>query len=400
MCSMFLNNNQPSNKSTEDVFEVNETKEDTNIDLQTAQGNVEYIKYTAANRYRSNDKDKDMQAVFCVDPDTGSVYFINLDKDRFIYRLSGKTAELVLAVPAKQLNILNGTLYFVVDGEGLHPMDGVKQGDVYAYTLKDKTGRMIFSTGDFEGELYYMTVLEEGIALEYRQVKEVLENGARKMQVYWKFYSFEKKAMEEDLHKLVYPGWGNYYLQPTETNGIGKTVLRSRTGDKSDSIDWNVYATNSFIIDNIMYAYSGEKIYITDMLTGEQTIYDSFEIFKNLAPLHASHIEEKGQMICALTVTGESVWAILMNQYLLRIDHTTKEMGCYLFSMDENAINRLNIEDRMCELYTDGTNIYGVYTYGETTWNDGVLVRINTEEPMGQQKYQKVPVLKVDYVTE
>lgn len=367
-------------------------------DYLEQQENFEYIKYDAANCYYTTDVEKYMQSLFCLDKDTGVVYFINRNKDWYIYRLYNEKAELVVELPARNLYIVGGILYFIVEDYDKYELEEGLDGDIYAYSIAEGIVYKILETDSLEGEVYRMIPYEDGLALDSNKILKINADGSTTVKRTLSFYSFDSGNIETDSYKRTYMGWGDFYLQTIYIDGDWKIVLRNRINDEINTIE--VQGTKGFIIENDWYSFDRQEIYVTNLLSGAQQVFNCLTMFQETAPYYASHLETDIHLINSVTVTRDYIWAVLLNRYLLCIDPGSGEAVCYMFAAEEDAINNLNSVGGICDLYTDGINVYAAYSCEEVTWNHGEMVYVNTEEIMGQHKFSCLPMLKLEYLTE
>ena len=413
------NNEEPLNQDfgelqqkKEELFEVvkNETILVSEEELQGLQENIEvqetidYAKYGAANRVCATNQEKNMQSLFCVDQNTGVIYFINQNKDWYIYRLSDGMAEVAVEIPARELHMLNGTLYFIVDGYGKYEFDTIAEGDIYAYTPAKGSVTQIFSASNMDSRIEHISPYEDGIAfycIEYKKVnddgvEQSVENVLEATKVYFNcyFYSFDTTAVKKDTYKRVYPGWQDYYLMQTYTEDGWKTIFRSRTDEAENVIDWNVNAGTSMVIEDTMYAMSNSNFYMTDIIGGEQKIFDCKAMLENTVPERFSNFPDTAECLQYFTVTEDYIWVTAVNHYLLRIEPVSGEITCFQMP---------GTNYRLDNLYSDGRNLYAMYAAGTTGMgavSSESLVRVDTGQVIGYDMLYNIPMLGIEYLTE
>ena len=76
----------------------------------------ELAAYNAFNRLERNHVTEVMQEhKVCVDDVTGAVYYVNVGRDYFLYRIKDGKSELAVELPANYLYTHEGVLYFLLD---------------------------------------------------------------------------------------------------------------------------------------------------------------------------------------------------------------------------------------------------------------------------------------------
>lgn len=357
------------------------------------QENLAYVKYDAANRYRTMNSSKNMQSLFCIDENTGAVYFVNQSKDWYIYRLVDGVAELVVELPARELYMRNETLYFIVEDYDKYSLTNVTEGDIYAYTPADGKITKVFSAEALEGPISHIIPYEDGIAMYYSVDAGDNEAGIKKMYTYWVYYTFADNRLETDAYRRAYPGWEDYYLISTFYDDDYKTLLVSREKGVQDILDFSIPAANSFILDDVLYAWTGSTFLCTNIITGKQQLFDINELYHELVTaeiLTTKDGKEIKAQVNGCTMTKDYLWLIVQYRYLMQINPETGEAVCYKLQSDKGEL--LN-------LYTDGIQLYASYIK-EGYADYGPLVRICTEEIAGYDATYGVPILELEYVTE
>lgn len=385
-----------------DFFEV--VEKDLTIDLtesDTIQGLQETIEkidaadlgtYNAANSFRSTSLEDDQQSLFCIDPETGMVYFVNQNDDWFIYRIKEDSVEVVVELPARELSIWNGVLYFVVEDYDEYELTGIKDGDVYSYTPATGEVTFVYYAKEFENSLAsHMIVNEKGINFVVSVKKEVVINDKTWTLLENEYYClpFGSSEVIEDSNKTAFNGWNEYYL-------ASPGGLKHRTDETAEDISLGLPAFRSFIVGDTYYSMDMEEenVYVKNLVSGEVKSYDcgatleKYDRFINVREESDQNIET----LNAFTITEDYIWVIASYVWLVRIEPESGAMECYRLAPEDVSygVNRL---------YTDGQQIYALYSVGSVV-DKGFLVQIKTEEIIARDSdYNNAPILAVEYLT-
>lgn len=367
---------------------------------------TEAAKYNAMNRVGTISDETGQQSLFCIDPDTGVVYFVNQNKDCYIYRLKDGEAKLAVALPAKELSIRNGTLYFMIESYDKYELSGINDGDIYAYTPADGSVKAVYAAGALGSRLQQLAVKENGVYFRCTTDGNKMVIDGREVSVLEDkhyYLPFDAKEPVEDKNKTTLPGWGEYYLTTKQTTtGDFETVLQSRSDKASEYINLNIEnaAGCSIIGDEIYYIGDRASVCVRNLVTGELKSYDCLEALE----LAGGNISEE-RAIESFTMVGDYIWAKAYSVFLLRINPESKEVLCYRLlpgsneeDTEEKAQKETEGEYTLQKLYTDGEHLYALYAPGLQT--KGCLVQIITDQTAGLSKAYKVPLLEVKYITE
>lgn len=373
-------------KQNTNIFQIEETWQAGNPDDSEVLGEVlEQIsdtgvgKYNVANRWLSHDSEQSRTSLFCIDADTGVVYFVNQYQDYYIYRLKDGKAELAVPMPAKELYMWDGVLYFMVEHYDRYELQGMKRGDIYAYTPAKGTVEPVYAVGamaereNLESVEAYqrLTVNKNGIAFvagarrEQMQVDDKIYNIVKEAAYVLLFGETEPVA---DTEERTYPGWGEYFLAIAKVEDVGlQVVLEPRNSNKTAERVVLGRAYSYFGLENDVYLMSGHAITQKNLITGEEMVFDSYPM---LCDRYTETLKENGDSLNLqfFTITEDSIWAINTARELFRFDRRTGEATWYRLSLD--SLHAIGTDYGM--LYTDGKQIYVVTERG--------LAQILTEE--------------------
>lgn len=335
-------------------------------------------KYNAANRILSHYSSISRNSLFCVDADTGVVYFVNQNQDSYIYRLKDGEAELAVPMPAKELYIWDGVLYFMLESYDRYTLEGKNDGDIYAYTPTKGTVELIYAAGkgmaeknlgDMGEEYQRLTVNENGIYfvgdLEATQktIDDKVYTSLKEKAYYLPFGATEPVT---DKEKGTYAGWGKYYFGfvQEEDTGLFCVALIPRAGKFSERIVAGK-AMSFFSIEDDIYLLFDRTITKKNLLTDEEFVYDTTSLMGNAS-------------LISFTMTEDSIWVINLSGELLcinrqwekvmktmEIPETAEELealealkATYCTCYKLTGIGKLDGNTSNGNLYTDGKSVY------------------------------------------
>ena len=316
--------------------------------------------YTALNTKISLDMERNK--IFCVDEATGAAYFVHTGKDYYVYRIKEGTAELAVGLPAKELCIWDGIVYFMLDSHGIYELSGGNTGDIYAYTPADGEVKPVYAASGLLGTMNQRLHVNEAGVYFSAGVMEAKTVGDKVYQIFEENYyylPFGQTEPQEDANKTTKEGWGKYYLANDHEK---KYILHDRQDNSVTSEKLELGA------DGIVRCqFMGDKLYFTteltvgvkDMITGEMELYD----FQPVADTEV-HMGEQQITIGDFAILGNYVWATYGGTFLLKMDKQTKEITRYYMGRQLN------------ELYTDGEFLYAL----AVGTSEDTLVRIKTEQ--------------------
>lgn len=385
---------EPVEEKVLDVSEINSITEkyvkEENTDA------AELAKYNAVNRMFTWDSATSQQSLFCIDPDTGVVYFVNQNKDWYIYRLKDGKAELAVELPARELYMWNGTLYFIVEDYDKYELVGASEKNIYAYTPADGSVTLVYTVEEMEkASESHLGVDEEGLYLFYSIPGEAITvNGATgyKTESYYYAIPFGSSELVEDPYKKAIAGWKDYYY-------CGQFFLHRET---EEIIELDVPLSLNCVMEDKFYSVSSRQpiFYITNMVTKEVTSFDCMPVLEGVV---IGDINSGSFNVSAFTVTKDAVWMAVNGRYLVRINPDTGEIICcetgkMVDAGDGTSELQRDAEMYISRLYTDGIHVYAYYQKNGY-FSPGVVVRLNTEE-FQSFPYSEVPVILYEELTE
>ena len=361
--------------------------------------------YNAANRILFQDTAGTNNSLFCIDADTGVVYFVNQMHDYYIYRLKDGKAELAVSMPAKELCCWEGKLYFMVEDYDTYELKDMQNGDIYVYTPDNGTVEPVFaagammaenSTSDMEEyqwmnveEYQRLTVNETGLYFIGGILFKPSENtpGALALEIDYRHLQWGSTEPVKDSKQLVDAGWKDYYLMQTAEevdSEFGQYLdLLPRDGDFADRIvlEKSNHLSKFFVMENELVLLYEHKIIVRNLATDERVEYDlepDANVFLKKAGMP---VGAKSLQTTALSITEDSIWVVNAAQYVYRIDRQSGEFSGYKLDTSEQRIRTM---------YTDGTSIYVLTSYG--------VAKVLTET--AEENSKGIPVLKLELLVE
>lgn len=383
-----------------DIFEIVEEKvEENTVTISAREGAIgsrislekrdasELARYDASNRrfIGNTTINNSQKSLFCIDPDTGAVYFVNQNKDWYIYCLYNGRAEVAVKLPARELYMWNGTLYFVIEDYDTYELDGVKDNDIYAYTPEDGSVTFLYAAKEFEEALEsHLGVDENGLYLYCEKIKEtyITEDGNNRIisEVYSYHLPFGSSELVEAPEARVFPRLEDY-------NPGFEAIIQYGNGEATRM---DISNAQFCMIGDIFYFTNGEslKFYIAETVSGEVKCFDCATALEEV-----SLFEPERDKITSFAVTKDCIWVLVGDEYLIKIDPESGDMSCYV-TMYWTDYLYAPLE----ELYTDGVKLYGLYKYSFHN-SPAVLVEITGREQEISFHY-KLPALAVEELTD
>ncbi len=373
-------------KVTTDVFQTPKKEEEVIQGLKEQMEKKEGLdleKYNSFNRMMSPEEDKGT-SLFCVDEQTGVAYFVNLNLDNFIYRIKDGEVALAVAMPAKELWTLDGTLYFMVESYDKYELD-CKDGDIYCYMPESGAVELVYALGsiDENAKWHKLTVAEEGIYFSYSTEKEIEFNGqlVTTRPTYYRYLAFGENEPMEDKASMVHSGTKDfflYYSVVTEDNPVAsELILVSRLEQKNEIALGIGRPMRYCLIGEELYYYrqSTTTIDCLNINTMETIKYDFRDV---LMQTSTAETEEEFRAIV------ETPGAVMLNSFAMTEDYLWAASNLYLYRMDLKSGETVAFRGsagayRIDALYTDGEQLYGLYS--ASVGGGACPVRFLVEEP-------------------
>ena len=378
----------PTEKIREVIFEKREETSEKNI-IKT-EGLCEVLEATSnfETTYNSFHRmidiiSKDGMAgtsLFCIDERTGVIYFVNQGKDCFLYRIKEGEVALAVAMPVKDIYPYEDSIYFMVDDYGKYELQRMNKGDIYCYTPASGAVELVYATGVIKGLVDCNLYVEQsGIYFCYKKDDGiVVENGEETQMVKYLYYylPFGEKEPVEDTKQMVKKGWGDYFFEYSS-----KIELISRTPKEDgtrETLEVPIKGTKFCVVGDVLYFIEKAKVVATNLKTGERTEYDFWEALKEVNTEYVLEEVVKGRLIESFLMTEDALWVtVIGGSSLYRMDLQSGEVTFGQIYDNNNSSTLYNIID----LYTDGTELYGLHMerpYDSSS--KGNVVRLVTEK--------------------
>ncbi len=331
--------------------------------------------YNVFNRMASPDDTIGMEgtSLFCVDERTGVVYFVNQgqDKDWFLYRMKEGEIALAVAMPVKQLYPYKDSIYFMVNDYSKYELQGMHSGDIYCYTPSNGAVELVYAAGAIENSYGHKLFVEESGIYFSHEVKAEEQN-----RIKWFYYYLPFGATEpiQDSKCTVRKGGKDYYLGYLN----GKITLFHRVEQEDgtrEQIELSVGSACLCVVDEMLYSREKVSISCTNLQTKETIYYDFLEAIKKLQGETVIEADLKDYTVRIMkwfVMTEDALW-VTTGQYLYRMDLQSGEItfGTIHYNDKPYIISRL---------YTDGTQVYGLYSEKQyMTDTKKNLVRLQTD---------------------
>ncbi len=312
-------------------------------------------------------------SLFCIDGATGISYFVNQGKDYYLYQLKDGKADLVVAMPAKEVFAYGGFVYFMIDSYGIYELNDIREGDIYCYNPSNGMVQLVHEAGLIENaQNHKLKVDENGIYFSY----SIEEKETSEMKYYYHLPFDDEKYMTEE-------GWGNYRF-----SYMPELVLISRTEGEKDVRNLSMNPFRYCVVEDNLYSVELGSAVLSclNLQTEEKVEYDFSEV---ASQVHKGNLDEKMVILQSFLVMDEEIWAAGTNE---------------LYYMDiESGVTTyyklVNEEGKQCgieALYTDGKRLYGLTQKEEDVAS--VVVCIVTNEI--EEDAEGILYMKVEEITE
>lgn len=371
-----------------DLFSPVEDKVVNEENVEGAQIVVEKTEETDLEKYNGfNSKMEGARSpsLFCVDGTTGITYFVNQYQDWYIYSIKDNEVTLAVELPAQELTVWDGKLYFVIYDYDLYELEGMKSGDIYVYTPETGAVEPVYAAGDKTDPNYsYNTELavnEDGVYFRRTVGMEEKEYSGTKYNVLQTedlYLPFDAAEPIEDKLRMTTPGWKEYRFR----GGMDVEFI-SREEGKENIKEIGFQASKGVVMgDELFYTWGGE-FGIYHLVTGEN---HTISVGAYVVEMLRLTEDDKSYTVQDFTITKDSIWCIVHSKFLVKINRQTEEKTCYIVEGERQFIDKL---------YTNGTQIFGAYVEhiaGDTT---GEMVKILIDEEKEKHEFFNFSTMKV-----
>ena len=321
---------------------------------------IDSEKCNAMNRKLTSEMDSGA-SLFCLDKNE-TIYFVNQNKDNYLYCRKEGVTKLAVALPVKDLYPWEDSIYFMIAKK-----EGEKEaGDIYEYIPATGQVNIVYALGTLKGgENHKMTVNEQGIHFQYSETI-AKEDGMTSVEV----YSYTLPFGAGEPVKLPLVSRTNGDILPAEIGELQYCVV----GDTVYSIELGSSAVS---YTNLQTQKKSRYNFRTGIIEANSYLKDDIErVFG-----------EGKKEICSFTTTenGKIVW-VTDGTYLYRMDSNI----AYAFRIKTPDVNR-----RIETLYTDGRSVYGLYASEQES--ELQLVRFCTEV-LRQERLDLPAIAEVEYL--
>ena len=332
-------------------------------------------RYNQFHRMLSNELGA-RESLFCIDGATGISYFVNQGKDYYLYQLKDGKADLVVAMPVKEVFAYGGFVYFMIESYGVYELTEIREGDIYCYNPLNSSIQLVHEAGLIENaQNHKLKVDENGIYFSY----SIEEKETSEMKYYYHLPFDDEKYMTEE-------GWGNYRF-----SYMPELVLVSRTEGLADVRNLSMNPFRYCVVDDNLYSVELGSTVLSclNLQTEEKVEYDFSEVVEQVYEgLNIGDLDEKTVILQSFLVMEEELWVAGTNElYYMDID---SGVATYYKLIDEEG-KQCGIE----ALYTDGKQLYGLAQKENVA---SVVVRILTNEV--EEDADGVCYIRVEEITE
>lgn len=361
-------------------------------DVQGSQLIVEKTENTDIEQYNVfNQKMEGTKSpsLFCTDGTTGVTYFVNQEQDWYIYAVKNEEVTMAVELPAMELSVWEGKLYFIINDYGIYELEGMQSGDIYVYTPENGSVELVYAAGKQIDKEYIdfseLTVNEDGIFFRCMVGMEVKEYNGTKyntLKVEDWYLPFDAGEPVKDELSMTYPGWKEYRIRGGEY-----LELISRKEGKSKKKEIGIQTKKGAIIGNVFFYQANWELGWINLDTGERQTFPLEKFLTETLNLTEEDKQRSFYKLQDFTVTKEHIWCMAGTKYLVRVNLENGETVCYMVEGERQFLEKL---------YTDGEQIYGTYVEYNVVGKTSVMVKLLLEKENGLQEFYRVPVVKVE----
>ena len=213
-------------------------------------------------------------SLFCLDKDE-TVYFVNQNRDNYLYQMKDGTVQLAVALPVKEVYIWEDYVYFMISED----IEEKKAGDIYRYKKDTKELELVYALGTIQGgQNHKLSVNEQGIHFNYSNAI-LKENDITRVMVSYYTLPFGETKPVKDTTNQGKAGWGDYYFSyplVDDTTQPVKITLVSRTKGAEDSIPIEIGDFQYCVVNDTIYSMQlgSSAIFTFDLKTQNRKFYN------------------------------------------------------------------------------------------------------------------------------
>ncbi len=300
--------------------------------------------------------------MFCLEEKTETIYFVNQNRDNYLYEMKDGVVQLVVALPVKEVYPFGDYVYFMISED----TEEQKAGDIYRYKKETKEIELVYALGTIQGgENHKLNVNEQGIHFNYSEVLSKEDGITRKSVSYYTLPFGESEPIKDTTNQGKL-GWGDYYfsyLLVEDSTQPAKVTLVSRTKGEEDSIPISIGDFQYCVAKDKIYsmALGNSSILTFDLKQKNRGIYnfrgdiidENNYVKEEIAQCFGEGMEEFSDF--TMTENGKYLW-FTDGEYLYIADTSDG------YSKSEDAMITPDIHRKIEQLYTDGRRVYGLYS--------------------------------------
>ena len=207
--------------------------------------------YNGMNRKFTRDLESGA-SLFCLDEEE-NVYFVNQNRDNYLYRMKDGVVELAVSLPAKEIYPFKEFVYFMVSEDTKEQ----KAGDIYRYVKDTKEIQLVYALGTIMGgEQHKLKVDEQGIHFNYSEIIATTDDITRRNVSYYTL-PFGASEPIKDTTNQGKAGWGEYYFSYSlakDSTQPANVMLVNRTKGEQDSIPIDIGDFQYCVANDMIYS--------------------------------------------------------------------------------------------------------------------------------------------------
>ncbi len=343
-------------QNKEPIIETKSSISDTVVKITESLVNFKGVTSTAGTPKTGNlsinlYKNSFYPGVICPNTDSGSLYYVNIGNDNYLYELKKGVSSLILDKRVKFINYWNDKLYFILCSDIDVYFEKYNPGKLYEYDLETK------ELAQLDSNVVSFNIDQNGIYYKkYGGARFHLPFGENESQKYDIYSIIIHHYKEYDI--------GMYFNE--EGNFAGYKMENLENGNEYILTDSTVHFDGEYVSGDRFYFSKHTDKFINcyiDLISGEQKdiVYNSQEIDTFLPQIPLSKINDYVDVNGVLYVSFPYPFC----EYDIK-NNSYEE----ILLLDES----LNIlEGSPCYLYTDGVSIYPILLHSNGNFSLGVL---------------------------
>ena len=221
--------------------------------------NTDPLKEVKTGNLRTNYKFfSEISCLFCPDMENDILYYVNYDKDNYIYQLKDDNISLLVDMPAFCLQLWDNKLYFISFNDN-NVNTIFKTGDIYCFDINSKKVELIQQTDAF-------SLVVDSYGIFY----QTYDNGLEAYRI-----EFDSNTPQKVEDYFFYFPYNEYMIINDINDPINIYICNIETGEKTFLVPIS-YAQYQYLLfaEDYMVFSLNRLVYVLNLRTGKKDIYD------------------------------------------------------------------------------------------------------------------------------